>query len=93
MPLIWADFFVFRLNYQMHIFHSLAVLRAGGDDINSCCVNAAVTENIGKLGDVLFDSIEHTGEQVLFQRVIGPGEQVAQVMRKHLFRIDIRLHA
>ena len=81
MPLIWADFFVFRLNYQMHIFHSLAVLRAGGDDINSCCVNAAVTENIGKLGDVLFDSIEHTGEQV------------AQVVRKYFLRVDICLRA
>ena len=37
---------------------------AGGDDINSCRVDAAVTENVGKLGNVLFDTVEHPGEQV-----------------------------
>ena len=28
------------LNYQPHIFHTLTVFRAGGDNINSCCVYA-----------------------------------------------------
>ena len=34
------------LYYQPHIFHSFAVFGAGGDNINSCCVYTAVTENI-----------------------------------------------
>ena len=36
-----------RLYYKLHIFHTAAVFGAGGDDINSCCVYAAVTENVG----------------------------------------------
>ena len=54
---------------------------AGGDNVNPCGVDTAVTENVGKLGNVLFDAVKH------------PGEQVAQIMRKHLLRIDIRLDA
>ena len=62
----------------MHIFHAAAVLGAGGDDINSCGVDAAVTENVGKLDDVLFDAVKHAGEKV------------AQVVRKYFLRIDVR---
>lgn len=64
----------------MHIFHTAAVLGAGGDNVNPRGIDAAVTENICKLGNILFNSVEHTGEQV------------AQVMRKHLLRIDICLY-
>lgn len=65
----------------MHILHPLAVLRAGGDDINAGRIDAAVTENVGELCNVLFDAVKH------------PGEQVAQIVRKHLFRVDLRLLA
>ena len=41
---------------------------AGSDDINSCGVDTAVTENICELGDVFFDAIE------------GPCKKVAQIM-------------
>lgn len=77
MPLIWADFFVFRLNYQMHIFHSFAVFGAGGDDIDPSRVYTAVTENVSKFCDVLLNPVKHTSEQV------------AQVMRKYFFRVNI----
>ena len=48
----------------MHILHPLAVLRAGGDDINAGRIDAAVTENVGELCNVLFDAVKHPGEQV-----------------------------
>lgn len=51
------------------------MLTAGGDDINACCFYTTVTKNIGKLGNVSFNSVEH------------PCKQMPKVMRKHLFRI------
>ena len=33
-------FCFFRLNYQPHILHTVAVSRSGGDNINSCGVYA-----------------------------------------------------
>ena len=70
-------FCFFRLNYQPHILHTVAVSRSGGDNINSGRVDAAVTENIRKLGNILFNSVKHTGKQV------------AQIMRKYLLRVDV----
>ena len=37
---------------------------AGCDNINSSCVDTAVTENISELGNVLFYAVKGTGEQV-----------------------------
>ena len=37
-----------------------------------------MTENVGQLGNVLFDAVKH------------PGEQVAQVMGKYFLRVDTR---
>ena len=51
-----------KLYYQPHILHTAAVLRAGGDDIDSRCVDTAVTENVSELGNVLFDTIEGSCE-------------------------------
>ena len=56
------------LYYQPHIFHVLTVFIASGD-------NAAVTENICELCNILFDTIE------------SAGEQVAQIVWKNLLRI------
>ena len=69
--------FIFMLNYQVHIFHSFAVFRAGGNDINSGRVDAAVTENVGKFGNIFFNSVKH------------PCKQMAQVMWKNLLRVDV----
>ena len=49
---------------QVHIFHSFAVFRAGGNDINSCCVNTAVTQNVGKLCNIFFNTVKCACKQV-----------------------------
>ena len=71
----FGGFFIFMLNYQVHIFHTLTVFIASGDNINSCGVDAAVTENVSELGNILFDTIE------------GSCEKVAQIMGKYLLWI------
>ena len=48
---------------------------AGGDNINSCGVNAAVTEYVCEFGNILFHTVE------------GACEYVAQIVGKHLLRI------
>ena len=68
-------FSVAILYYQPHIFHTLTVFIAGGNDINSCGVDTAVTENIGKLGNILFNPVKH------------PCEQMTKVMWEHFLRI------
>ena len=67
--------------YQSHIFHLATVLGAGGDDINSRCVYTAVTKNISELGNVFLYAVKHASEQV------------AEIVRKDLIRIDARLFA
>ena len=46
-----------------------AVFGAGGHDIDSCGVDAAVPQNVGKLGNVLFDAIESAGKE--FAQIVG----------------------
>lgn len=57
------------------------MLGAGRYNINSRRINAAVSEDVGKLGDILFYAVKH------------PREKVAQVMRKDLFWVDVRFPA
>ena len=45
-------------------FDFAAVFGAGGHDIDSCGVDAAVPQNVGKLGNVLFDAIESAGKEL-----------------------------
>ena len=52
-----------------------------GNDINARRVDAAVTENVGELGNILFNTVEH------------PREQMPQVVREYLTRIDIGVRA
>ena len=52
------------------------MFHAGGDDINPCCIDAAVAQNIRQLGDVLFDAVK------------CPGKQLSQVVGKHLAFLD-----
>lgn len=65
----------------MQALHAAAVLCDGGHDIKAHGVDAAVPQNVGQLGDVLF------------QRVEGTREQVAQVFtfRQLLFLRAVRL--
>ena len=60
----FGEFFIFMLNNQVHIFHSSAVFRAGGNDINSSCVDTAVTQNVGKFCNIFFNPIKRACKQV-----------------------------
>ena len=64
-------------HYQPHVFKPLTMLRAGGDDINACGVNAAVTEDVGELGNIFFHAVKRARKQM------------PQVVRKHFAWIDI----
>ena len=63
-----------RLFYQSHILHSPSVLRARRNDVQPCGVDAAVTEHIGELRDILIHFIEH------------PRKQMSEIVREHLIR-------
>ena len=72
-PPVWAVFSY----YQPHVFKSLAVLCAGGNDVNAGGVDAAVTEDVGELGDVLFNAVKCAGKQM------------TEIMRKYFAGVDI----
>lgn len=57
------------------MFHPSAMFITGGNDVNTGGVDTAVTENIGELGNILFNAVKH------------PCEQMAEVMWEHLLRI------
>ena len=46
------------------MLHFAAVLGAGCDDVDTGGVDAGVTENVGKLGDVLLYGVKSAGKQV-----------------------------
>ena len=54
------------------------VLRAGGDQVDACGLNARVPEHVRELGHVPRDAVER------------PREQVPQVVREHLARRHAR---
>lgn len=54
---------------------------ASGNNIYTSCVDTAVTEDIGELGDILFQLIKR------------PCKQMSQIVRKHLVGIDVSLFA
>ena len=62
------------LSKQTQLFHLMAVLCAGGHDVDARRVDAAVTENIRQLCNVFFHTIK------------CPGKKLPQIMREHLVR-------
>lgn len=66
---------------QPHMFHPSAMFIAGGNDVNTGGIDTAVTENVGELGNVLFNPVKH------------PCEQMTKVMWEHFLRIDTRTFA
>ena len=50
---------------------------AGADNIDARGIYTTVTEDVGKLGDILLNAVEHASEQM------------PQVVRKHLVGIDV----
>ena len=61
------------LQHQAHTLETAAVLGAGGADVDTGGVDAAVAQQIGQLGQVLVQPVERAGEQV------------AEVVGKHFF--------
>ena len=62
------------LSKQTQLFHLVAVLCAGGHDVDARRVDAAVTENICQFCNILLHTIE------------SPGKEFPQIVGKHLSR-------
>ena len=60
------------LSKQTQLFHLVAVLCAGGHDVDARRVDAAVTENICQFCNILLHTIE------------SPGKEFPQIVGKHL---------
>ena len=60
------------LSKQTQLFHLVAVLCAGGHDVDARRVDAAVTENICQFCNILLHTIE------------SPGKELPQIVGKHL---------
>ena len=54
----------FFLHHKSQPFYLASVFAAGGHDIYAGGVNAAVPQNIRKLGNVLFNAIKSTGKEL-----------------------------
>ena len=63
------------------MLHALAVLVTGRNDLDPRGVDAAVPEDIRKLGNVFFNAVKRAGKKV------------AQIVRKHFIWIDVCLFA
>ena len=59
-----AIFVAVFLYDQPHIFHTLPVFIAGIHNINAGGVDTAVTENVGELGNILFNAVKSAGKQM-----------------------------
>ena len=73
--------FLCQLYYQTQLLDFPAMLSAGAHNIDPCGVNATVPQDVRQFGDVLFNTIE------------GPGEQLAQIVGKHLAGLHTRCFA
>ena len=67
------------LSKQTQLFHLMAVLCAGGHDVDARRVDAAVAENICQFFNILLHTIE------------SPGKELPQIVGKHLVRIYVCL--
>ena len=65
-----SDYVVFLfLDYKAQAFDLTTMLYTGCDNIDTGSIDGAVSQNIGQLGDVLFDAIESAGKE--FSQVVG----------------------
>ena len=67
------------LSKQTQLFHLVAVLCAGGHDVDARRVDAAVAENICQFCNILLHTIE------------SPGKEFPQIVGKHFVRIYVCL--
>ena len=68
---------ILSLNDQAHAFQLPSVLRTGGHDIDSSGIDAAVSQDVCKLRNVLFHCVE------------GPSEEFAEIVGEYFFRINL----
>ena len=70
-----ADYVICRyrgyrfLYYQPHIFHLAFMFCTGSNDVDPSGIDVAVTEDICKLGNVLFNAVKCTGKQMA--KIVG----------------------
>ena len=69
------------LKDQPQSFNFLPVLFPGRHDIDPCRIDAAVSQNIGKLCDIPLDAVK------------CPGKKLSEIVRKHFCPFYIRLFA
>ena len=62
------------LDNEPHMLHFALMLGSGGNDIDARGVDACVSENICELGNILFDAVK------------GTSEQMTEIVREHLAR-------
>ena len=67
--------------HQPHILHPPAMFFAGRYDIYSGGVDAAVTEDVGELGDIFLNAVKRAGKKM------------TEVMREHFAGVYIRVPA
>ena len=59
-----SDYVVFLfLDYKAQAFDLTTMLYTGCDNIDTGSIDGAVSQNIGQLGDVLFDAVKSAGEE------------------------------
>ena len=49
-------------HHKAHVFEPLPMLRAGGNNINTRGVDAAVAEDVGELRNILFHAVKRARE-------------------------------
>ena len=61
--------FPFYLDYKTKSFNLAAVFDACGHNIDAGRIDRAVTQDVGELGDILFNAVEGAGEE--FPQIVG----------------------
>ena len=77
MHIMWLKHCFSFLQNQMHIFHPTLMLPAGGNDINTRGIDAAMPQNVCQLGDIPFHAVK------------GSCKQMSKIVRKDLLGTNL----
>ena len=72
---IMRCFFILSLHHQAQPFQLTSVLQSGGHNVNPRGIDAAVSQHVRQLRDILFHRIEYSGEQlaqIVWKYLAGP---------------------
>lgn len=78
MRIMWFSFYLYD---KAQSFDLATVFNTSSHNINTGGIDATVSQNVSKLGDIPLDSVE------------CPGKQLPKVMRKHLRSLNTRSFA